>query len=285
MNELVPYNEGSNSRIYLKYTTKHTVIIKIYKQKYNQDNLYNKDIFNINHPNMVKYLSLTYDKFGQFRGLTMEYVNGKTLFDLLQDPKDMYVKENHKKILYQIILGIEYLHDNDFVHSDIKPNNIMVSTSTGDIKIIDYDWMQHKTNIKPGIGSPYYQPPEYQIFDFKTYECKPKYGQDYYNNRFELSNSVDIWSYGCVVFELFYLKSPLEIIWNIYNVQKYINFMEDILENKNKNLINNFDLSKLHNFETIFLNTFKIKPKKRWSATKIKNSILEMQPDQSHQLS
>ena len=43
-----------------------------------------------------------------------------------------------RSIFYQVILGLEYLHLNHFVHKDIKPENIML-TGYGVVKLIDFD--------------------------------------------------------------------------------------------------------------------------------------------------
>lgn len=93
-----------------------------------------------------------------------------------------------KGIVYQIIKGIAYLHSLNYVHRDIKPDNILISPE-GIIKLTDFDLCRL---ISKGVEDRmsrtavtlYYRAPE--IF----------YGDYYYGQ------PIDIWSIGCVFCEL-----------------------------------------------------------------------------------
>jgi calcium-dependent protein kinase len=72
--------------------------------------------------------------------IVMEECTGGQLFDLLLRESTMSTKEL-KRIIREILLAVEYLHDIGLIHRDIKPENIMLTNENGDsvIKLIDFD--------------------------------------------------------------------------------------------------------------------------------------------------
>jgi len=53
-----------------------------------------------------------------------------------------------RKLIYQIIKGLAYLHSLDIVHRDIKPENLLVS-SRYDLKICDFGFARQNKKDKP----------------------------------------------------------------------------------------------------------------------------------------
>jgi mitogen-activated protein kinase kinase 1 len=87
------------------------------------------------HPNIVQ----CHDSFignGQVH-MYLEYMDGGTVTDLIK----MFGKIPEPylaKIAYQVLLGLEYLHDTvHTIHRDIKPSNILLNTR-GEVKIADF---------------------------------------------------------------------------------------------------------------------------------------------------
>lgn len=67
--------------------------------------------------------------------IVMDYVEGETLREfLLNDPKDGV----RRKILYEILDAVEYLHRKELLHNDIKLSNILVSDIGHDVCLIDF---------------------------------------------------------------------------------------------------------------------------------------------------
>ena len=67
--------------------------------------------------------------------IVTDYVEGKTLQEfLLNGPNDGV----RRKILYEILDAVEYLHRKELLHNDIKPSNILVSDIGNDICLIDF---------------------------------------------------------------------------------------------------------------------------------------------------
>ncbi|CAD8059395.1 unnamed protein product [Paramecium sonneborni] len=105
-------------------------------------------------------------------------------------------------LMKQIANGIDELHSLNIAHRDLKPENILIFTKqdqdkTQEIyKICDFGTSKDYTNIQtPYIGTPYYLAPEQLAL---------------YNNNQpqEYKESVDIWAFGALMFELF-TGSPL----------------------------------------------------------------------------
>lgn len=93
-----------------------------------------------------------------------------------------------KGIIFQLVSGVGYLHSLDYVHRDIKPDNILLS-SEGIIKLTDFDLCRliskgKEDKMTRAVVTLYYRAPE--IF----------YGDFFYGK------SIDIWSIGCVFAEL-----------------------------------------------------------------------------------
>jgi len=74
-----------------------------------------------------------------------------------------YPIEEHLACRYfsGILKGLKILHDNSFIHTNIKPSNLFYSNM---IKISDsglYEYIVHKDNIKYDIYDLYFKPPEF----------------------------------------------------------------------------------------------------------------------------
>ena len=75
------------------------------------------------------------------------------------------------KIMTQIANGLEYLHDSEIVHRDIKPGNILISSGTtpGDVtaKLGDFgltkflDLSDASSGMSSDVGTPYFKAPEF----------------------------------------------------------------------------------------------------------------------------
>ena len=68
--------------------------------------------------------------------IVMEYLEGGSLADKLKDQKPL-PKYAVLKYLKQILEGVDFLHQRNIYHSDIKPANILF-TKDDDVKICDF---------------------------------------------------------------------------------------------------------------------------------------------------
>ncbi|MCK5852391.1 protein kinase, partial [bacterium] len=90
----------------------------------------------LNHNNLVRMYD--FQESGAVKYIDMEYIDGKSLNELLLDfPDQKMPEEKVKKIALQISEGLIYAHKQNVIHRDIKPQNIMLSRD-GQIKIMDF---------------------------------------------------------------------------------------------------------------------------------------------------
>jgi mitogen-activated protein kinase 1/3 len=110
------------------------------------------------------------------------------MFKVIRKGRNELTEEHIQYIMYQIFLGMYVLHQNNIVHRDIKPNNILLNDSC-DLKICDFGFAR-EVQMEPGaditeyVVTRYYRAPEIML-------NSRKYGTE-----------VDIWSVGCTFFEL-----------------------------------------------------------------------------------
>lgn len=136
------------------------------------------------HKNIVRLL----DHFenSEFIFIVMEYLAGGDLGNYSKKKKYTYSEEEVAMIIYQITVGIDYLHQYGVVHRDLKPDNIMLA-KPGDIshiKIMDFGLskiMGPQEKVADGFGTLSFVAPEVLI-------RKP------YNKE------VDIWSIGITLY-------------------------------------------------------------------------------------
>jgi serine/threonine protein kinase len=105
-----------------------------------------------------------------------------------------YVNSQSRKydfdIAAQLTIGIEHIHSTGYIHGDIKPSNILVAeTDTGcNVSICDFglafEYWKHDTQ-KRMFGTARYRAPE--VVREQRYDQR-----------------VDIWSLGCVFYEIYY---------------------------------------------------------------------------------
>lgn len=117
------------------------------------------------------------------------------IYELLSLDLYQYLKKNDfrgasmniiKRIAVQIIIALKHIHSYGFIHCDLKPENILFKAENkSSIKLIDFGSSCENTNkIYTYIQSRFYRSPEV-ILDAG------------YNEK------IDIWSLGCILFELY----------------------------------------------------------------------------------
>ena len=120
-----------------------------------------KSVSNLSHPNIVEVYDVGEEEGQHY--IVMEYINGRTLKQLVQKRGALTVAEV-MDIMAQITDGLTQAHDAYIVHRDIKPQNIMI-LDNGMIKITDFGIAMSMnatqlTQTNSVMGSVHYLPPE-----------------------------------------------------------------------------------------------------------------------------
>ena len=146
----------------------------------------------VNHPNLVTIYDLHEERDGSW--VVMEYVEGETLKRLVQRDGPLSL-ESIALILQQLANALAHIHERNLVHLDIKPQNIMI-TDTGEIKIIDFGLAQPPgANTEMGGG---------MAFGTVAYLAPEQARGD------AVGEETDVYSLGCVVYELLTGEPPFE---------------------------------------------------------------------------
>ncbi len=117
----------------------------------------------LDHPNVVSVFNLAVDPDTGAWWLVMEYVEGTTLADLVQDRGSLSPDEA-VPLLRQVADALVAAHAAGIVHRDVKPSNILVD-GRGRAKLTDFGIARGATDpslTQTGLvtGSPAYLPPE-----------------------------------------------------------------------------------------------------------------------------
>ena len=120
-------------------------------------------VANFSDANIVNVLDVGHEEEGNIDYFVMEYVDGKTLKDLIvENGKLNYTVAI--SIGIQIAKALECAHRNNIIHRDVKPQNILV-TENGLVKVTDFGIAKSSTsatitNTTTIMGSAHYLSPE-----------------------------------------------------------------------------------------------------------------------------
>lgn len=132
----------------------------------------------LNHP-YIAYV-FTYDSIPQLgEGIVMEYVDGRSLTDFLKEDPDSRLR---RRVLMQLFEAIAYIHRKGIIHNDLKPENIMVTRSDNNVKVIDFGLSDNDAH-----------------YLLKTLGCTPKYASPELLRRDTLDVRSDIYSLGLIM--------------------------------------------------------------------------------------
>jgi serine/threonine protein kinase len=117
----------------------------------------------LNHPNIVQAIDV--GEAGGYHYFVMEYVEGRTIADDLAAGK-IFSESEALEIIIQVAKALAHAHACNLIHRDVKPKNIMISTS-GAVKLADMGLARGTTDIEAAqseagkaYGTPYYIAPE-----------------------------------------------------------------------------------------------------------------------------
>ncbi|CAF0762106.1 unnamed protein product [Adineta ricciae] len=145
------------------------------------------------HPYIVSYTESFEDSTSLY--ILMDYCDGGDLHSRIQAQRGILFSEDQILDWFvQITLALKHVHDRKVLHRDIKSQNVFL-TSDGSAKLGDFGISKVLNTTcelaRTQIGTPYYLSPEI---------CQQKP----YNNK------SDVWSLGCVLYEMTTLKHAFD---------------------------------------------------------------------------
>lgn len=184
--------EGSYGVVFKATDTRNnsTVALKILKVETLEDGVPStllreiSILKSISHINIVRLTDVCTSKLPIY--LAFEYLDLdlRVLLNHLKKPLNPNIVRSYA---FQLLAGVNFIHSHRIIHRDIKPDNILLSRKTGILKICDFGMARYFTvPMRPytkGVVTLWYKAPELLV-----------------SNPYDLS--IDIWSVGCILFEM-----------------------------------------------------------------------------------
>ena len=143
----------------------------------------------LKHPGIVSLKDFIIREDAYF--LVMEFVDGSNLEEYINKVSGPIPEIRAIAMMKEVLDAIGYAHENNVLHLDIKPSNIMIDGS-GRIKILDFGISNESTKVNTGqiMGSPLYMSPEQTL------------GKN-------IDSRSDIYSLGITLFQMLTGTTPL----------------------------------------------------------------------------
>ncbi|KAK5977286.1 Serine/threonine-protein kinase nekl-2 [Trichostrongylus colubriformis] len=147
----------------------------------------------MHHPMIIGYYD--YFVFENQLAIVMQYAEGGTMEKLVQEQKGVNFPESQVLNYFtQILIALNHIHSKSIVHRDLKTQNILLNRKKTLVKLSDFGISKELTTrslASTVIGTPNYLSPE--ICEGRAYNQKS-----------------DLWSLGCVLYELIELKRAFD---------------------------------------------------------------------------
>jgi serine/threonine-protein kinase len=158
------YHEGLDRQVAIKVLNEEMVSNQLHIDRFYREA---KSGALLNHPNIVRSLNIGQDQATGKHYLVLEYVDGPSARQLLDQYGPLPVGDVVHMAL-DIARALEHVHSRNVIHRDIKPDNIL-TTRSGVGKLADLglakriDEASHLTATRQGFGTTHYMPYEQAI--------------------------------------------------------------------------------------------------------------------------
>ena len=196
--------KGSFGSVYLvrrKEDNKIYALKSVYLEKLNkkeQQNSVNevRILASVNHPNVIGYKEAFWDEKDHSLNIVMEYADDgdlQTKINKMRKERTRFEENLIWSYSIQMIEGLKALHDKKIMHRDLKSANIFLVKDKYQCKIGDMNVSKvlKGKELLTQTGTPYYASPE--VWRDEPYSYKS-----------------DLWSIGCVIYELCNLRPPFK---------------------------------------------------------------------------
>lgn len=171
--------KGGMGEVFLAYdrTTQQSVALKVVREESRMpgdDEALRQELLlarSVSHPNVCRVHDLAPSPYGPI--LVMEYITGQTLHTHIRRKKAQggYTADEFRRIAHEVASGVAAIHAQGLVHGDLKPGNVMVTSSPdgglGKAIVLDFGFAKERARAsarRPGAppdgGTPNYMSPE-----------------------------------------------------------------------------------------------------------------------------
>lgn len=159
--------EGGTCNVYTARLGGRKVFVKEIKPEYAGDSRMlaafrkeNEIGFRLEHPNLVKSIYaegiLSADRY-----IVQEFIDGDNLRRFIKKNPDYFSKEeNLEKFIREFADVLDYLHSNQVLHLDIKPENVLLTRIGHNLKLVDFGFCNHDSFDDTRGGTADYLAPE-----------------------------------------------------------------------------------------------------------------------------
>lgn len=149
----------------------------------------------LNHPAVIRIFDFMDQYSVPF--IAMQLFNARNLKQALRD-QNSFVQYNVREIILRCAEGLQYLHEQGWVHCDVKPDNFLVDESAN-VKLIDFS-IARQLKKRPGFFARFSKSRAVQ--GTRSYMSPEQIRGGYIDQR------SDLYSFGCVCFELLAGRPP-----------------------------------------------------------------------------
>ena len=204
-----------------------TVAVKVLRREYESDMEFVRRFSReaeaaakMSHDNIVNLLDVGIE--GETRYIVMEYVDGKTLKEMIREEGRIH-PDLALRMTIRILAAVDHAHRNGIVHRDIKPQNILVDKK-GRVRVADFGIARLKasqtTKIDAGgsaMGSVHYLSPEQAQGEVADEQS-------------------DLYSVGIVLYEMLTGKVPFDGDTTVSVALKHVNEEPESLRSHNSHI-------------------------------------------------
>ncbi|XP_070984598.1 MAPK/MAK/MRK overlapping kinase-like isoform X1 [Oncorhynchus clarkii lewisi] len=179
------------------------------------------------HPNIIQLHELIFDKESGTLSLVCELME-MNIYEYIRGRQQPLPESKIRHYMYQLCKSLDHMHSNGIFHRDVKPENILIKHDV--LKLGDFGScrsLHSKPPYTEYISTRWYRAPECLLTD------------GYY------SHKMDMWSVGCVFYEIISL-SPL---FPGTNELDQVTKIHDVLGTPDSSLLQKFRQSRAIRFD------------------------------------
>lgn len=162
----------------------------------------------LSHPNVIQIREVIREKDSSLY-FVFEYMEDGNLYELMKRRQgNPFLCSEIRNILYQILQGINFMHERGFFHRDIKPENLLMRGDT--CKVADFGLVREVRSLPPYtdyVSTRWYRAPEVLL-------RSPRY-----------SSPIDMFAVGCILAELYTLQPLFPGTSEIDQITKVCNIL------------------------------------------------------------